>query len=123
MLQLNQEEYATEEDKASGIDYWAKLFKSTTWEELKMLMEEHQNLESTVETIYRVNADDYTLAEIEAREDYLRVQRTLQNQMERLNTQLAEQKNIIIEQEKLLADKDQENARLRSLLKQQGIEY
>ena len=109
VLQLNQEEYATEEDKTYGIDYWAKLFKSTTWEELKMLMEEHRNLESTVEVIYRVNTDDYARAEIEAREDYLRQQKTIQNQMERLNTKVAEQ--------------EQEIERLRLLLKQKGIEY
>lgn len=33
--ELNKEEFATKEDKAYGIDYWAKLFKSTTWEEPK----------------------------------------------------------------------------------------
>lgn len=32
VLELNKEEFATEEDKAYRIDYWAKLFKATTWE-------------------------------------------------------------------------------------------
>lgn len=31
VLDLNQIHLATEEDKAWGLDYWAKLFKSTTW--------------------------------------------------------------------------------------------
>ncbi|MGN0505888.1 MAG: Rpn family recombination-promoting nuclease/putative transposase [Lachnospiraceae bacterium] len=31
VLELNKEEYATDEDMAYDIDYWAKLFKSTTW--------------------------------------------------------------------------------------------
>lgn len=30
VLELNKEGYATEEDKSYGIDYWARLFKSTT---------------------------------------------------------------------------------------------
>ena len=30
VLQLNKEEYATDEDKSYGIDYWARLFKATT---------------------------------------------------------------------------------------------
>ena len=123
VLQLNQDEYATEEDKAYGIDYWAKLFKSTTWEELKMLMEEHHNLESTVETIYRINADDYARAEMEAREDYLRQQKTIQNKMERLNTELAEKENLLSEKDNIILNQEQENARLRLLLEQHGIKY
>lgn len=71
VLQLNKEEHATEEDKAYGIDYWARLFKSTTWEELKALTLEYSNLQSTVETIYRVNADEQARAEILAREKTL----------------------------------------------------
>ena len=33
VLDLNQTELATEEDKAYKIDYWAKLFKAKTWED------------------------------------------------------------------------------------------
>ena len=33
VVDLNQTELATEEDKAYGIDLWARVFKSTTWEE------------------------------------------------------------------------------------------
>lgn len=45
--ELNNEEFATEEDKAYGIDYWAKLFKSTTWEELKILALEKNSTRTT----------------------------------------------------------------------------
>lgn len=31
VLSLNRTELATAEDKKYGIDYWAKLFKATTW--------------------------------------------------------------------------------------------
>ena len=33
VLDLNQIHLATEKDKASKIDYWAKLFKAKTWED------------------------------------------------------------------------------------------
>lgn len=130
MLELNNAEYATEEDKAYNIDYWARLFKATTWEELKMLAKEQANLQSTIETIYRANADEYLRAELEAREDELRQQRTmdykLKHQLELLATQqkkldeqqekLGEQQEKLDEQastiDKLLA----ENARLNALL-------
>ena len=99
VLELNKEEYATEEDKAYHIDYWAKLFKATTWEELRMLAQEQQVLQSTVETIYRVNADDYVRAELEAREDGLRLQRTYDNEIKQQLKTIDEQKNTIDEQQ------------------------
>lgn len=131
VLQLNKEEYATTEDKAYRIDYWARLFKATTWEELKMLAQEQKILQSTVETIYRVNADDYVRAELDAREDALRVQRTFENELKSYNTILTEQKSKIAEQQTTideqqstideqniqLANKDAEIARLKALLK------
>jgi len=98
VLELNKEEYATEEDKAYHIDYWAKLFKATTWEELRMLAQEQQVLQSTVETIYRVNADDYVRAELEAREDGLRLQRTYDNEIKQQIKTMAEQQSTISEQ-------------------------
>jgi len=130
VLQLNGDQYATEEDKAYNIDYWARLFKSTTWEELRMLAQEQKNLQSTVETIYRISADDYTLAEIRAREDELRVQRTMENEMKRRLEKLAqlqntidEQQSTIDEQADTIAEQAKENARLYALLEQNGIKY
>lgn len=35
VLDLKHIELATEEDKAYQIDYWARLFKATTWKELR----------------------------------------------------------------------------------------
>lgn len=37
VLDLNCINLATEEDKSCKLDYWAKFFKATTWEEIKML--------------------------------------------------------------------------------------
>ena len=37
VVDLTHIELATDEDKAYGIVLWAKLFKSTTWEEIKMI--------------------------------------------------------------------------------------
>jgi len=91
VLELNKEEYATEEDKAHRIDYWARLFIATTWEELKMLAEEQKVMQSTVETMYRISADEYVKAELRAREDELRLQRTLDMEMKRRNERIVEQ--------------------------------
>ena len=98
MLQLNKTKYATEEDKACGIYYWAKLFKATTWEELKFLTEKQASLQSTVETMYRFTADDYTREEIRAREEELRLQRTIELEMKEKKDKIAEQTVTIAEQ-------------------------
>lgn len=125
VLQLNKEEYATEEDKSYGIDYWAKLFKATTWEELKALAMEHNSLHSTVETVYRVNADDYVRAELEAREDQLRIQRTYDDEINGLHATISEQQTTIDNQQTTidnqqnqLAEKDAEIAELKAKLQQ-----
>ena len=116
VLELNKEEFATKEDKSYGIDYWARLFKSTTWEELKALAMEQVNLKSTVEAIYRVNADEQALAEIIDRERFLRDQRTQQNQIKRQSAKIAEQADTIAEQADTIAEQNTEIERLRAEL-------
>ena len=52
VLNLTHTDLATEEDKHYQIDYWASLFKSTTWEELKMLAENNEYIRQASETVY-----------------------------------------------------------------------
>ena len=106
MLQLNKTKYATEEDKACGIYYWAKLFKATTWEELKFLTEKQVSLQSTVETMYRFTADDYTREEIRAREEELRLQRTIELEIKEQKDTIAEQKATITEQNATITEQN-----------------
>ena len=114
VLDLNKGEYATEEDKTYRIDHWAKLFKSTTWEELRMLAQEQKVLQSTVETMYRVNADEYTRALIAAREDQLRQEISTQyahkQQLEALNKTIGELGLQLADKDHQLADKDHQLA-------------
>jgi len=121
VLELNKEGYATEEDKSYRIDYWARLFKATTWEELKQLATEYTDLQSTVEAIYRVNADEQALAEIIEHERYLRDQRTQQSIMQRQTATITEQANTIaVQKQKIaaqvskIAEKDAEIEKLRA---------
>ena len=72
VLDLNCINLATEEDKRYKIDYWAKLFKSTTWEELKMYAESDDNLREAATSIYKLTQDEKIRQQCEAREDYHR---------------------------------------------------
>ena len=69
VLDLTQIEIATEEDKAFKIDYWARLFKAKTWEDLKMLTMENEFLKETAESLYTANADEIVRQQCLARED------------------------------------------------------
>ena len=66
VLQLNQVELATDEDKANNLDHWARLFVAETWEEMKTLVTEHPEFEEAVNMIYKANADDSVKYAIEA---------------------------------------------------------
>ena len=69
MVNLTQTELATEEDKANRIDYWARLFKAKTWEDLKMLAQNNEYLEEAANSIYQANAKEIVRQQCRARED------------------------------------------------------
>lgn len=72
VVDLNHIEMATEEDRQWEIDYWAALFKATTWEEVKMLAEQNPVFEDAVKTMYEMSAEDEIREQCRAREDYYR---------------------------------------------------
>ena len=88
VVQLNQTDIATDEDKAYGIDYWARLFKAKTWEEIKMLAKNNEYLEETAESLYVANADEIVRQQCLAREDAERRERTLERDNQRLRVDL-----------------------------------
>ena len=48
---------ATDADRSSGLDYWAKAFLASTWEDLKGLAEWGDVFKEVAEEMYTVNAD------------------------------------------------------------------
>lgn len=114
VIELNHEELATKEDIASGITDWVRLFKSKTWEELKMIAQDNEYLTSTVESIYLSNIDENIRRAARDRDDFLREQAIKDAKMERLSE---ENDNLIAENEKQAAELE----RLRKLLEANGI--
>lgn len=78
VVDLNKIDLATEEDKRYKIDYWARIFKAKTWEEMKMLVKDNEYLEETARSIYVANADEIVRQQCLAREDAERLQRSLE---------------------------------------------
>ena len=84
VVDLTQIDKATEEDKLRELDYWARLFKATTWEEIKMLAMKNEYFAEAAETAYQLSAEEKIRLQCEARERYYREQSYIKKQMERL---------------------------------------
>lgn len=65
-------EKATAEDRSSGLYFWAKVFKATTWKELKCLAEDNNNktFKKTIVTMAQLSEDEKIRQMCEAREMY-----------------------------------------------------
>ena len=122
VVDLNKIELATEEDKFYRIDYWARIFKAKTWEELKMWAENDEYLEEAADSLYIANADEIVRQQCRAREDAERHERTLERDNRILKEQYAkaqadnaalQETNVILQKrlkkmEALLAQKNNE---------------
>ena len=111
VLSLNQIELATEEDKKWHIDEWARLFKATTWEELKMIAEKDKVYSEAANSIYEQNSDETVRMMCEARREAIFHEQYVQNKMESLEKQLSQK-------DEQLSQKDEQQSQKDSLIEQ-----
>ena len=107
VVDLNRTDLATDEDKIYKIDYWARLFKAKTWEDLQMLAKNNEYLEEAAESIYKANADDILMQKCRAREEAERYERIAQRTIQLLqdeNTTLKEEKTLLQDEKTLWQD-------------------
>ncbi len=88
VLDLNQTELATEMDKTYHLDYWAALFKATTWEDIRMLSSANEYMAEAARTIFEACTDADIRKQCEARERYERNMRRLAT-LEKENAELS----------------------------------
>ena len=103
VIDLTRIELATEEDKASQLDYWARFFTATSWEELKMIAEKNPNMTEATQTLYEMNADAITQEKCRARREYYRRQNTMNRDMECLRNEIDRMEN---EKELLMSENE-----------------
>ena len=113
VVDLTHIELATEEDKSFQIDRWARLFKATTWEEIKLMAEGNEYLMQATQELYECNADELIRQQCRAREEYYKYQRTIEKALkdttaerDRLATEKAEALETIQKQQNDLQEKD-----------------
>ena len=130
VVDLTQIDIATEDDKLRGIDNWARLFKATTWEEIKMIAEGNETLMQATQALFECNTDELIRQQCYAREEYYKYQRTIDKALKDTTAerdQLAEEKEqLVIEkmkametiqkQQDALNEKDDEICQLRAQL-------
>lgn len=106
VVDLTRTDLATGEDKSYHIDYWASLFKSTTWEEIKMLAQKDDVISEASNTIYQLTQEEKIRLQCEAREDYYRRQNYVEEEFARKEAALAEKDAEIAAKDAILAEKD-----------------
>ena len=107
VVDLTQIDLATEEDKLFEIDRWARLFKATTWEEIKMIAEGNETLMQATQALFECNTDELIRQQCYAREEYYKYQRTIDKALKDTTAerdQLAEEKERLVAKNNLLTD-------------------
>ena len=84
VVDLTHIELATEEDKTWKIDYWARLFTATTWEDVKMIAEKDIHMKAAAEEMYVLSADELIQQRCRARDDYMKNENTRNRIMKEL---------------------------------------
>ncbi len=98
VVNLSHIDLATEEDKAYHIDEWARLFKATTWEEVKKMAAQNEYLEEASKSIFQFNTDEQIRKMCRDRIEY--------------HQDLHNYERFIAEQESIIAEKDSTIAEL-----------
>ena len=114
VVDLNRTDLATDEDKVHRIDHWVKLFKATTWEELRMLSQDLKYAEDMMQTLYECNADEKIRRQCNDREAELEFQKMKDRKIMKLN-----EENSLLSAE--IAQLSDEIIRLKALLAQHNI--
>lgn len=130
VVDLNRTDLATDEDKAFHLDQWVKIFKATTWEELRMLSQNNDYGKEIIKTMYECNADVNICkqcldreAELAFREMEKRLQKKLENDNAELENANAQLENANAQLENANAQLTDENEKLKVLLAKHNIQY
>ena len=84
VVELNHTNFATDEDKQYKIDRWAKMFKATTWEELRMCAGDDEAMQSAVKKVYEYNEEEAVRDMCRARDEAIAFEEFMKREQEKL---------------------------------------
>ena len=122
VLDLSHIELATEEDKSWSLDFWAKLFKTRTWEEMKMIAKDNEYFTEASNTLCDLYADFNVRERCRDREDYELEQKYLHDTIAQQGDKIIQQESMLAQKDDMLAQKDGMLAQKDSELAQQAVE-
>ena len=125
VVDLTQIDLATDEDKKYHIDYWTRLFKAGTWEEIRMIAAKNEYLREAANTIFELSADEQIRKQCRDREEYYQDLRNYEKVIAQKDAVIAEKdvllQKTIMEKDTLLQAATTEVERLRELMRKHGI--
>lgn len=123
VLNINRSELATEEDRQYDIDCWARLFKATDWEEVKMLAKKNSAIVEAANAMYDFTADSVIREHCLMREEFQRRQigralweKELEEKIAQSEDKLARTEDKLTQTEDKLEQANEEIERLRAEL-------
>lgn len=135
VVNLSRIDLATEQDIASGIELWARVFTATTWEDINMLAQNNEYLQEVVSGVQQLTEEEKIRQQCEAREinaywerireaDRKRELLELQEKEDTINEltdTIKEQSNTINEQSNTINEQNKQLAYYQKLLDEHGI--
>ena len=117
-IDLTRPDLATEEDKRYGLDKWCRLFKSETWEDMKMLAEKDAVMDKAISGVWQLTEEERIREQCRAREEWIINDKWKTNKIAELEQENEKQKQEIEKQKQEAKSQKQENESLK-----QEIEY
>ena len=111
VLDLSHIELATQEDKNWALDFWARLFKAKTWEEMKMIAKDNEYFTEASNTLCDLYADFNVRERCRDREDY-------ELEQKYLHDTIAQQESMLAQKDSMLEEKDNTIAQQQNMLVQ-----
>ena len=111
VLDLSHIELATQEDKNWDLDFWARLFKAKTWEEMKMIAKDNEYFTEASNTLCDLYADFNVRERCRDREDY-------ELEQKYLHDTIAQQESMLAQKDSMLEEKDNAIAQQQNMLVQ-----
>ena len=117
VVDLSHIDLATEEDKRYHIHEWARLFKATTWEEIRMVASKGEYLKEAAQTMFRMSADDLIRKRCRDREEYYQdlrnYERAIAEREEKIERDRIEHEQDLRNYERAIAEQEEKIERDR----------
>ena len=120
VLSLTQIKCATKVDKALGFDKWARLFKSKTWEDIRMVASDNKYMTSAIETAYLSSEDRNIIKIAREREDYLRSEAYKDAQLKKQRSQIVKLKESNASKDATIAEQNATISEQDATIAEQG---